>query len=197
MPRRPTTAASRSGGSGPPNPSSPGRLLLKSAKVVQGALTAPGMCPPAYSLSLRASRTTGGLGRASAARSGVASMRPGRSAPAVPTGRAAAATARRTTAAPDPDHTTRALKTSALDPVDGCVRLECARQPQGPAESARARGRPRQAEPPPVGLVGLARVDEHVAVAIIGARALHADLLVPAVLAAHGVRLNRERQVLV
>src|SRR5947199_435171 len=83
------------------------------------------------------------------------------------------------------------------EPVARGVGLVGAREPEGPAQVPGARRGPGQGEPAAVDLVGAVRVDHHVAVAIVRTRSLGADLLVPAVLAAHGVWLDWEREVLV
>src|SRR2546426_8818720 len=84
-----------------------------------------------------------------------------------------------------------------LQPERGRVGLEGARQPQRPAQIARARRRPRQRQPLAIDLERLVGVHEDVAIALVGAGPRHAHLLVPAVLAADRIRLDREREVLV
>src|SRR5262249_12039728 len=82
-------------------------------------------------------------------------------------------------------------------PVAGGVGLVGAREAEGSPQGAGAGRRPRQGEPAAVDLVGPGRVDHHVTVAVVGAGPLDADLLVPAVLAADGIGLDGEREVLV
>src|SRR5262249_54149388 len=59
------------------------------------------------------------------------------------------------------------------------------------------RGGSRHREPAAVDLVRLRRVDEYVTILVIRAGPLRTDLLVPALLAAHRIGLDAERQVLV
>src|SRR5262245_27069391 len=85
----------------------------------------------------------------------------------------------------------------AVQPVGGRVRLERPRQPQGTPQVARAGRRAREGQPFAIDLERAVRVHEHVAVAIVGVWLRHGHLLVPAVLAADRVGLDREREVLV
>src|SRR6185295_19059428 len=71
------------------------------------------------------------------------------------------------------------------------------RQPQRAPKVNRARRRAREAQPLAIDLERAVRVHEHAAVAIVGTGPRHGYLLVPAVLAAHRVGLDREREVLV
>src|SRR6185295_18896122 len=84
-----------------------------------------------------------------------------------------------------------------LQPIGGGVRLEGPRQPQRAPQIARARRRAGLGQPLAIDLERAVGVHEDVAVAVVAARLRHGDLLVPAVLAADGVGLHREREVLV
>ena len=72
----------------------------------------------------------------------------------------------------------------------------CARQPGRTPQAAGAGRGPRHLEPAAIDLVRFVRIDKDVAVAIFGSRAADRDLLMPAMLAAYGVRLHGENQVL-
>src|SRR5437899_5435780 len=85
----------------------------------------------------------------------------------------------------------------AAQGVRGGIRRERPGEPERAAEVAWPRCRAREREPLAVNLEGLIGVHDDVAVAIVGSRLGDRDLLVPAVLAAQGIGLDRERQVLV
>src|SRR5438093_1004430 len=86
---------------------------------------------------------------------------------------------------------------SAAERVGGGIRLERPGQPERATEVARSRRGPREPEPLAVDLEGPVGVDDDVPVAIVRARLRDRHLLVPTVLAAHGIGLHREGQVLV
>src|SRR2546428_10144375 len=86
---------------------------------------------------------------------------------------------------------------SALHLVRVANRPERTIEPQRASEATRAGGRARHRQPLFVDLVRLRRVDEDVAVSIVGPGFLERDALVPAVHAAHGIGLYGEGEILV
>src|SRR5713226_1154497 len=84
--------------------------------------------------------------------------------------------------------------------LDQVISLGCrfirAREPERATEIARPRRGPRHFQPALVDLARFVRVDKNIAVTIFGADVFHCDFLVPAMLAAHRIGLDREGKIL-
>src|SRR5262245_6360470 len=87
-------------------------------------------------------------------------------------------------------------RASTVQSIRRSVGLEGPRQPERPAQVVRPRGRAGERQPLAVRLERAVGVHDDVAVAIVGPRPGHRDLLVPAMLAAHRIGLHWEREVL-